>query len=260
MNDFLKLVWSNESQCAPLYKVGPYERNTYIFHYIVSGKGWIEYLGRRFEASAGQIFLVYKGENISYGADGTHPWRYIWADFDGSAVDELLSQTGFSADVRVSPVLEAEKIYPIFVSFVDKFGSDASELDGSAALLSLFAELVREFPAQSAPRAGTAERAAQLIRTGFHDSDCRVEKIADMVGISRSRLFRLFKERFGMGPKEYLDGCRLRRAKELLKGNDLTVAEVGYSSGYSDPLYFSAEFKRKTGMSPKKYRERSQKR
>ena len=76
-----------------------------------------------------------------------------------------------------------------------------------------------------------------------------------MSGLSQSRFMYLFRERFGMAPKEYQTNLRIGNAKTLLITTRLPISEVGAMSGYSDPLYFSRVFKKHTGQSPKQYRQ-----
>lgn len=258
MNEYLHLRWTGEQRCEPLYKVGPYERNCYILHYILSGCGKIETDAGSWKAEQGQMFLIYKGETIAYQADKDTPWHYVWADFDGSAIGALLDKTGFSAQRRVSPKFEIQSTLPLFTDMRERFGDCAAELEGGAALLRLFAEIVRVFPSAERTESDCmAENAARLIRASFCDEHCRIERIASMLKVSRSQLFRLFKSKFSMNPKQYLYRLRIEQAKKLLAESDMTVAEVGYACGYGDPLYFSRQFKMNTGFSPKHYRNES---
>lgn len=254
--DFIRLLWSGETQCDPLYKCGPMVRERYILHYVVSGKGFVEFRGRCEEVTAGRIFVIYKGERISYRADQEYPWRYIWADFDGTAAEELLQETGFSAQRRVSPLLDAEKIYPLFCGLEGKLYGTPQEIQGASELVRLIAEIAREFPAEKVYECGAAQRAASLIRAGCFDSGSRIEEIAAMVGVSRSQLYRLFKKEFEISPKRYLDDLRVARAEQLLEEGIMSISEVAYACGFNDPLYFSAEFKKRKGAAPREFRQK----
>ena len=53
---------------------------------------------------------------------------------------------------------------------------------------------------------------------------------------------------------EYLTGIRMEKAKELLGTTTKKVYEIAGDVGYSDYKYFTAQFKKYTGMSPKDYR------
>ena len=47
----------------------------------------------------------------------------------------------------------------------------------------------------------------------------------------------------------------LEKAREILTFTDLRSCEIAEKIGFSDPHYFSAAFKRATGLTPREYRE-----
>lgn len=67
---------------------------------------------------------------------------------------------------------------------------------------------------------------------------------------------RTFKKVFGCNFSEYLNLVRIDEAKKLLKDNSLSVKEICYMVGYSDPNYFSKVFKKYEGVTPTEYREK----
>ena len=91
------------------------------------------------------------------------------------------------------------------------------------------------------------------MRAGFTDSSLRIDALARAAGVSRSHLYRLFRSEYGVSPKAYLRDLRLTLARRLLCEHAMSVAEVAYACGYADPLYFSAEFKREHGISPRDF-------
>ncbi|MEM6804325.1 MAG: helix-turn-helix transcriptional regulator [Bacteroidota bacterium] len=52
-----------------------------------------------------------------------------------------------------------------------------------------------------------------------------------------------------------MNGLRLKKAKELLLISDLSISEIAYETGHTDPSYFSKTFKSKYGLSPKEFRQ-----
>ena len=75
------------------------------------------------------------------------------------------------------------------------------------------------------------------------------------VPMSRSLLERKFRACFGRSPYEAIQEIRQRFAETLLLSSDLPVAEVAERSGFVSAEYFSASFKRRTGKSPRAFRE-----
>ena len=256
MNTFLNLIWAGEQKCDSNYKVGPLLRDRYILHYILDGQGVVDFKGHVYTVSKGQMFLIYQNEVIMYCADKHHPWHYVWVDFSGNAVDELLSHTAFTKENRVTPFLPQEEVVALFGHMHNHFGNPCAETEGAAALLQLFSYLMKKFPAPESNRC-IALQAADLLQASARDPNCKIEKIAELLGVSRSQLFRLFKAKFDISPKQYLENIRFSIAEKLLHENYLTISEIAFASGYADPLHFSTEFKKRVGISPKNYATRS---
>jgi AraC-like DNA-binding protein len=103
---------------------------------------------------------------------------------------------------------------------------------------------------------GIAEVAKRIINANFTSTECRVEKIAEIVDISRSQLYRAFMDKFGASPKAYIDTMRIDYAKKLLTRSNMTVSEISYSVGFCEPLYFSTAFRKASKMSPSEFRKK----
>ncbi|OGV46988.1 MAG: hypothetical protein A2017_02140 [Lentisphaerae bacterium GWF2_44_16] len=73
--------------------------------------------------------------------------------------------------------------------------------------------------------------------------------------ISKSTLIRAFRKISGTTPLDYLLKIRIAKASELLKNPDVNITEAALSSGFSDTNYFSRQFKKNTGMSPRDFRK-----
>ena len=80
-----------------------------------------------------------------------------------------------------------------------------------------------------------------------------IAEIAAMCNVDESCFRRLFKQYSGLSPSEYRLQNMIRRAKALLRSQDMTVSEISARLGFQDPAYFSRIFKKKTGFSPSAY-------
>jgi two-component system response regulator YesN len=115
-----------------------------------------------------------------------------------------------------------------------------------------------------APGAGGAAadrrmaRIKEYIRAHHADPDLLIETIAADVGLSESYLCTVFKQACGVTVKDHLTQVRIERAKELLRGGREKLQAVALEVGFRDANYFSTVFKREVGITPREYRERSQ--
>jgi len=75
-----------------------------------------------------------------------------------------------------------------------------------------------------------------------------------MAGLSESHFAALFRRATGYGALEYQIRLRMGLARVLLDTTARTISSIAHQVGYSDPLYFSRQFRRIHGMSPSQYR------
>jgi AraC-like DNA-binding protein len=86
------------------------------------------------------------------------------------------------------------------------------------------------------------------------DGAIRLPDLASLVGVSSSQLSKLFREATGGGVLAHHTALKMARARLLLDTTDLPVAEVGREVGLTDQFYFSRQFRRLHGVSPRAYR------
>lgn len=90
----------------------------------------------------------------------------------------------------------------------------------------------------------------------FYYKDISLDDVSREVDISPYYFSKLYKEETGENFIDYLTKIRINKAKELLEDNSLSIKEICISVGYSDPNYFSRIFKKCTGITPTRYREK----
>lgn len=77
--------------------------------------------------------------------------------------------------------------------------------------------------------------------------------IADHLDVNAEYLARIFKLHMDMTVGSYIAQAKINTAKELLLSSYKNVTQVAASLGYRDPLYFSRQFRKQTGVSPRAY-------
>ena len=75
--------------------------------------------------------------------------------------------------------------------------------------------------------------------------------------VSQEHFSRLFKKHVGQTPSRYLMNKRIHMAKSLLSGSDMNITELAEECGYDNLSHFHHQFKENTGLSPLKFRKKS---
>jgi two-component system response regulator YesN len=84
--------------------------------------------------------------------------------------------------------------------------------------------------------------------------DLDLEKVAAKFNLSSFYFSRMFKEVVGYNFSDYINMIRIDKSKKLLKNQSITIKEICYNVGYSDPNYFSKVFKKYEGISPTEFK------
>ena len=82
--------------------------------------------------------------------------------------------------------------------------------------------------------------------------------MCSMIHCKKSRLHKLYKQKYSVTCVEDVTVSRIHLAKTLLFSTDLTVSEVADQSGFHSYENFFRTFRKHVGMTPKMFREQRQ--
>ncbi|MEL7339099.1 MAG: AraC family transcriptional regulator [Bacteroidota bacterium] len=88
--------------------------------------------------------------------------------------------------------------------------------------------------------------------------DISVKKLSDMVHMSESHFYRVFKNELNLSPVDFINQERIKLAKRLLKDPKRRIKDVYMECGFNSLSYFIRIFKRKVRLSPKEYQVQAQ--
>lgn len=88
------------------------------------------------------------------------------------------------------------------------------------------------------------------------DRNISLQNLAQKYNLCYSYLSKLFKEEVGICFSKYLIQARIKKAKEFLRNNSMSIKQISYSIGYKYVPNFNHDFKRITGLSPSEYRNK----
>jgi AraC family transcriptional regulator len=82
-------------------------------------------------------------------------------------------------------------------------------------------------------------------------------ELAEAAGVSTSHFDALFKRSTDLSPHQYIIKCRVERARELLRCDDLSLAQIASRVGFYDQSHLTRHFKRLIGITPSDFRRGS---
>lgn len=100
-----------------------------------------------------------------------------------------------------------------------------------------------------------ADRLLKFIDAHAGDAGLKIDGMARALAVSRTVLYGKVKTLSGMSPVDFVRHVRIMKAEKMVAGTDMTLSEIAYAVGFTDPKYFSRTFKQKTGLTPSEYRK-----
>ncbi len=252
------VYYSGAEKCRRGHRWGPLARDHYVIHAVSAGAGVFYYGQQRWELAAGDLFLIRPGIRTEYAADRESPWEYAWLAFNGLQAEALVQTAGFHSRPALRSAAAVERMTAGRARLAEaaQLPAVSRQLAEAAVLYEILAVLVRENREREAAAAteksnsnAHIQQAVDFIDRNF-SREISVGELAAYVGLDRSHLSHLFARILNTSPSAYIQTRRLMKARELLLNTTLSVKEIAYSCGFTDPLYFSRCFKKIHGCTP----------
>jgi AraC-like DNA-binding protein len=133
--------------------------------------------------------------------------------------------------------------------------TDGREYLVMSYLYKILYELKRQFTLPYLPESKQEliKPAVDYIHKHYTEEIISANVLCELCSISYDYLRKLFEKFYGCSPVKYINGLKLKRAKELLSSGLYSVSETAFLSGFSDLSHFSRFFKDNVGVLPSEY-------
>ncbi|WP_418129198.1 AraC family transcriptional regulator [Variovorax sp. 278MFTsu5.1] len=199
------------------------------------------------------------GSEIRHGTRGGRPEvRMLGGYFEFDSPDSAMLVSLLPAVLHV----RGSQKLPLLTQMVREESLDrrpGRELVLTRLVEVLLVEALRTTSGEEAPPGllrGLADKRLAAAFRHMHGDPARgwtVEQLARKSALSRSAFFDRFSRAVGMPPMEYLLSWRMALAKQLLRREELAIAEVAERVGYGSASTFSTAFSRHVGQPPGKF-------
>lgn len=100
------------------------------------------------------------------------------------------------------------------------------------------------------------QRMIKVVEENLSDDQFDIIKLGEMLALSKSTLYRKTKVLLDLSPSEFIKNIRLKHACQMMeKDKSITVSEVAFATGFSDPRYFATCFKASFGITPTEFQK-----
>ncbi|MBW6536461.1 MAG: AraC family transcriptional regulator [Mariniphaga sp.] len=232
-----------------------------LLAYCTKGEGIVLLAGEQVPVSGDQFFIVSGGETFKYYSVLNTKSRFLIARFDGKIARQLSHEFSIVRNLVPSVnnmVANREMLFDeIFNNLSKGFHNQNIEYVNFC-----FGHLLATFIYANRTSDDLADESSPAVRRAIHFLEKNLHKkitlqqIANEAGFSPTYFTTLFRKETNYAPLSYFSHLKVLKACEFLDYTRMKVKEVSFQLGYSDPYYFTRDFKKKMGMSPRQYRNR----
>lgn len=224
----------------------------------LSGRGYVRIAGREHPIARGDLVWVDCRRPHQHGPLAEDPWEVLWVRADGPR----LTRTADVLGVEQTPVFpgfsidEVEPLYREIFRLMESNDPAAPALihaDVTRLVAIAFAARQNQAPTPTIPPA--LAPAVRRLSLNFFEKQ-QVGDLARLCGMSPSHFTRTFRQAFGTSPIDWLRRRRITEAQRRLVESDDAIKRIAEQVGYGDRFFFSRDFRKLTGQTPRQFRER----
>jgi AraC-like DNA-binding protein len=238
----------NSTQIRPFFSI----------HWVIKGKGSLVLNNIIYEVNPNSIFVIPPDIPEQHYPDKNDPWEFYWVNFSGAKAFDLCKRAGF---LLANPVYSFDA--DNYIELLDELmtfnnhrsSQDLLCLSQLYKLLSIIIDDRNKSELKPFKNKNMHILNAMLyIDTHLNSCDLSLKDVSTYLNLNPSYFSRIFKSEMGICFSHYLTMSRIQKAENLLENSDYYINQIAAMVGYDNPFYFSREFKRCIGMSPKLYK------
>lgn len=218
---------------------------------ILMQSGSLRFLENGVEIEVGEgEYYVQRAGMLQEGVQLATQPSYFYIEFSGGGYSDL------AQGIPLRGKFSYQKLQPLLDAFLQSYSKHyANPFLLNSYMYRVFSELTEA----SSSYSNTLDFLTVIRRyiTAEYSSNITVQGLAKQFGYHEDYLERMFRAQYGTSIYQYLISVRIEHAAWLIRNTRMKLSDVAASVGYRDQSAFYRAFERINGMSPKAYREQS---
>ena len=216
--------------------------------WCINGSGTFFLDGEKYRLKPKYLFYYPPGSQQCFQPDN-HFFDYRWLSIDGPNAGMLFQSLGYKKGL-LSAGICPEDLFLRMERFMEK---DIKEFQLKALNVAFEILTLALVPKENARP--ITEQIREFMDDNYHDPGVNINMLAETFHIHRVSLNRIFQQKYGISPIQYLTSVRIRQGIRLLCSSEETVKEIAFRCGYNSADYFSKCIFKQTGMHPEALRK-----
>ena len=236
----------------PLTSVSVNKRRSDCFVYIQSGKAEYIFNDKCSVATSGSVIFLSKDSSYEINIKDNN-YIFICIDFN------FINKKNNSLENEIFTSKKVANIEYLFkkLDLLWHLGNLSDKVYCMSLLYNIYSEIIKSVFSQyiSAAKRKQLEKLSFYISENIDNPELNIKNLSIMSNMSEVHLRRLFSQVYHTSPSKYITSIRLKRAKELLLYEKLSINEISKQCGFTSQYYFAKIFKAQTNMIFTEYRQ-----
>lgn len=243
------LIEPKPTECKMIHYSKKIPRHELIFK--LSGEVITHFNQKTFRIKPGMVYIIPKSENVDYYIERTIPGDCIDIFFDTDIpLGKDLMLFNFENDSRIQQLFQ--KTYKLWLTKPSGYYFKCM----SATYEILYEITLKSEQYSPKSKFKAIEKGVTYLHNNLYTTiDYKMP--SKLCSISYTYFKKLFIERFGVPPVQYVNNMRLERSCELILINKYSLGEIAKMCGFENVYYFSKKFKEKYQLSPTAYKKQN---
>lgn len=225
-------------------------RDDYYFQYIVHGKTECIINGKKLTAEKGDIIFYNYNDRQEYTHLSAYDTQLYWIHICGSKAATLLHDLGITESTILHTTLNLGEYFENIIRELT-YQTEYYHLSVAGNIYLILANIARKSKTNH-------ERLDYIISlmNDIENYGLTLDDYAKISHLSKSQFIRQFKQYTGQTPINYRNRIVVEIIIWYLENTDYRISEIAEILKFDNIYYFSSMFKKQTGLSPAKYRDR----